>query len=203
MFCALGILTALLERETSKKGQHVSTSLLQAQIFMLDFQAARWLVQQEVAKQAGNDHPTSIPTGVFKTTDGHINIATTGGAIWERFCKALGADAMLKNPDYASSKSRSANRTALNAEIGTYTQHKSSADWIDIFAKAGVPCGPIYAIDQVFADPQGEAPWHRAEREEKDKSTLTIVGQPFKMSRTPSKIAAPPARAWPAHKRDS
>ena len=87
LFCALGILTALLEREKSKKGQHISTSLLQAQIFMLDFQAARWLIANEVPKQAGNDHPTSIPTGVFKTTDGHINIATTGGAIWERFCQ--------------------------------------------------------------------------------------------------------------------
>src|SRR6187401_3595540 len=151
LFCAMGILTALHEREVSGEGQHISTSLLQAQIFMLDFQAARWLVQQEVAKQAGNDHPTSIPTGVFKTTDGHINIATTGGAIWERFCKALGAEAMLKNPDYASSKIRSTNRKALNAEIDTYTRYKSSAEWIDIFAKAGVPCGPIYAIDQVFA----------------------------------------------------
>src|SRR5450631_3306538 len=94
IFCALGIMTALLERETSKKGQHVETSLLQAQIFMLDFQAARWLIAKEVAQQAGNDHPTSIPTGVFKTTDGHINIATTGGEIWGRFCRAMGADAM-------------------------------------------------------------------------------------------------------------
>ena len=104
LFCALGILTALHEREVSGEGQHVTTSLLQAQIFMLDFQASRWLQNQEVAKQAGNDHPTSIPTGVFKTTDGHINIATTGGPIWERFCRALGADAMLQNPDYASSQ---------------------------------------------------------------------------------------------------
>jgi crotonobetainyl-CoA:carnitine CoA-transferase CaiB-like acyl-CoA transferase len=192
LFCALGILTALLERETSKKGQHVQTSLLQAQIFMLDFQAARWLVQQEVAKQAGNDHPTSIPTGVFKTTDGFINIATTGGAIWERFCKALGADAMLKNPDYSSSKLRSANRKALNAEIDTYTQHKSSAEWIDIFAKAGVPCGPIYNIDQVFADSQVKHLGIAQSVKKKDKSTLTLVGQPFLMSRTKSKIAAPP-----------
>src|SRR6201996_5223441 len=106
LFCSIGILTALLEREKSKKGQHISTSLLQAQIFMLDFQASRWLIANEVAKQAGNDHPTSIPTGVFKTADGHINIATTGGAIWQRFCKALGADAMLKNPDYSSAKAR-------------------------------------------------------------------------------------------------
>src|SRR6185437_14207676 len=93
LFCALGIMTALLEREKSKKGQHIETSLLQAQIFMLDFQAARWLIQKEVPKQAGNDHPTSIPTGVFKTTDSHINIAAAGGVIWERFCKALGAEA--------------------------------------------------------------------------------------------------------------
>src|SRR5688572_18746646 len=88
LYCAFGIMVALLEREKSGEGQWVQTSLLQAQIFMLDFQAARWLVNQEVPQQAGNNHPTSIPTGVFKTTDGHINIATTGQAIWERFCKA-------------------------------------------------------------------------------------------------------------------
>ena len=91
LFCAMGILTALLERDVSGEGQWVKTSLLQAQIFMLDFQAARWLMEKDVAKQAGNDHPTSIPTGVFKTSDGYINIATTGGRIWQRFCEALGA----------------------------------------------------------------------------------------------------------------
>jgi formyl-CoA transferase len=192
LFCALGILTALLEREKSKKGQHISTSLLQAQIFMLDFQAARWLINKEVPQQAGNDHPTSIPTGVFKTTDGHINIATTGGAIWERFCKAIGAEAMLKNPAYASSKARSENRKALNEEIGTYTEHKSSAEWIDIMNQAGVPCGPIYNIDQVFADPQVKHLGIAQGVKKRDKSTMQVVGQPFVMSRTRSKIAAPP-----------
>ena len=192
LFCALGIMTALLEREKSKKGQHIETSLLQAQIFMLDFQAARWLIAKEVAKQAGNDHPTSIPTGVFKTTDGHINIATTGGAIWERFCRALGADAMIKNPVYQTAKARSDNRKALNEEIGTYTQNKSSAEWIDIFNKAGVPAGPIYSIDQVFADPQVKHLGIAQSVKKKDKSTLNVVGQPFKMSRTKSTIAAPP-----------
>jgi crotonobetainyl-CoA:carnitine CoA-transferase CaiB-like acyl-CoA transferase len=192
LFCSIGILTALLEREKSKKGQHISTSLLQAQIFMLDFQAARWLVSQEVPKQAGNDHPTSIPTGVFKTTDGYINIATTGGAIWERFCTALGAEAMLKNPDYATGKSRSANRKALNEEIGGYTQHKSSAEWIDIMNKAGVPCGPIYSIDQVFADPQVKHLGIAQTVKKRDKSTMQLVGQPIIMSRTKSKLAAPP-----------
>ncbi|MBM3528627.1 MAG: CoA transferase [Alphaproteobacteria bacterium] len=192
LFCALGIMVALLEREKSKKGQHVATSLLQAQIFMLDFQAARWLIGNDVPKQAGNDHPTSIPTGVFKTTDGHINIATTGGAIWERFCKALGADAMIKKPEYASAKLRSENRRALNAEIGTYTEKKSSAEWIDIMNKAGVPCGPIYSIDQVFADPQVKHLGIAQSVKKRDKSTLTVVGQPIKMSRSKSAIAAVP-----------
>src|SRR6266700_3618245 len=154
LFCAVGILVALLEREKSKKGQHVATSLLQAQIFMLDFQGARWLIGGEVPKQAGNNHPTSIPTGVFRTADGHINIATTGGRIWERFCTALGAPELMQRPEYRAADARSRNRDALNAEIDRYTVKRTSGEWIDAFNEAGVPCGPIYSIDQVYADPQ-------------------------------------------------
>src|SRR5499426_4746424 len=115
LFCAIGILTALLEREVSGQGQWVQTSLLQAQVFMLDFQGARYLVKGEVAGQAGNNHPTSIPTGVFRTADGYINIATTGQAIWERCVKALGAEHLLEQPEYATMALRSKNRDALNA----------------------------------------------------------------------------------------
>jgi formyl-CoA transferase len=192
LFCALGILTALLEREKSKKGQHISTSLLQAQIFMLDFQAARWLINKDVPKQAGNDHPTSIPTGVFKTTDGYINIATTGGAIWQRFCKAINAEAMATHPDYATGKLRSTNRKKLNEEIGTYTAKKSSAEWIEIMNKAGVPCGPIYNIDQMFADPQVTHVGIAQSTPKKDGSPLHLVGQPVTLSRTRSRMAVRP-----------
>jgi crotonobetainyl-CoA:carnitine CoA-transferase CaiB-like acyl-CoA transferase len=194
LFCALGILTALHEREVSGEGQHVATSLLQAQIFMLDFQAARWLQAGEVAQQAGNDHPTSIPTGVFKTVDGYINIATTGGPIWDRFCRALGAEGLAKHPDYASAKSRSANRKRLNEEIGAYTAKKSSAEWIEIFNKAGVPCGPIYAIDQVFADPQVKHLGIAQSTPKRDGAPLHLVGQPVTLSRSGSRMAVrPPA----------
>ena len=127
LFCAMGILIALLERETSGKGQEIETSLLQAQIFMLDFQAARWLVSGEVAKQAGNNHPTSIPTGVFKTADGYINIATAGQKMWERFCQALGAPEWIARPEYASAANRSKNRDALNAEIDCCTPSSAPA----------------------------------------------------------------------------
>jgi crotonobetainyl-CoA:carnitine CoA-transferase CaiB-like acyl-CoA transferase len=193
LFCAMGILTALLEREQSGKGQQIETSLLQAQIFMLDFQAARFLVKGDVARQAGNNHPTSIPTGVFKTKDGHINIATTGQKIWERFCAAIEADAFLRHPDYATAALRSKHRDALNAEIDRYTSHRTSAEWVERLNAAGVPTGPIYSIDQVFADPQVEhLKMAQPVRVKKGAKPLTLVGQPFGLSRTPSRLAAPP-----------
>jgi crotonobetainyl-CoA:carnitine CoA-transferase CaiB-like acyl-CoA transferase len=192
LFCALGIMTALLEREVSGEGQWVSTSLLQAQIFMLDFQAARFLTEGEVAKQAGNNHPTSIPTGVFKTKDGYLNIAVTGTVIWERFCNAMDRPEWITAPDYKNGKLRSQNRDALNADIDNVTATKSSAEWVEIFNKVGVPCGPIYSIDQVFADPQVKYLGMAQESARSDGSRLGLVGQPFKLSRTPSKIAARP-----------
>jgi crotonobetainyl-CoA:carnitine CoA-transferase CaiB-like acyl-CoA transferase len=192
LFCAMGILIALLERQKSGKGQQVETSLLQAEIFMLDFQAARWLVKGEVAKQAGNNHPTSIPTGVFKTTDGYINIATAGQKIWERFCNTLETPELIARPEYANVANRSKNRDALNAEIERHTVKRSSADWVERFNKAGVPCGPIYNIDQMFADPQVKHVGIAQPVKTKDKKGLTLVGQPVSLSRTPSKLVAPP-----------
>lgn len=194
LFCALGILVALLEREQSGKGQEVTTSLLQAQIFMLDFQASRWLNDREVPPQAGNNHPTSIPTGVFKTRDGHINVAAAGGAIWERLCRAIGAEALLDNPHYATAAARSKNRDALNAAIDTYLADRTSAAWVEHLNEAGVPCGPIYAIDKVFADPQVEHLGIVQEIDTRDaRGMLRVVGQPVSLGRTPSRlVAAPP-----------
>ena len=192
LFCAMGILTALLERDVSGEGQWVKSSLLQAQIFMLDFQAARWLMDKDVAKQAGNDHPTSIPTGVFKTSDGYINIATTGGRIWHRFAEAVGAPDLPNRPEYATGPDRSKNRKALNAEINKLTEKKSSETWVTEFNAAGVPCGPIYSIDQMFADAQVEHLGIAQDVPNAEGRHIRLVGQPFTLSRTPSKMAARP-----------
>lgn len=192
LFCAMGILTALLERDVSGEGQWVQTSLLQAQIFMLDFQAARWLLEQDVAGQAGNNHPTSIPTGVFRTSDGFINIATTGGKIWERCAQTIGAPELVTDPDYATAPARSKNRDALNAAIGARTAQRSTAEWVEAFNDAGVPCGPIYAIDQVFDDAQVKHLGIAQDVPTDDERRIKLVGQPFTLSRTPSKMAARP-----------
>ncbi len=192
LLCAHGIMVALLEREESGKGQWVNSSLLLAQIFMLDFQAARWTMSKEVAQQAGNNHPTSIPTGVFETSDGHINLAVAGGAIWERFCKAAGAEQLLENPDYKTAPARSENRDALNAEINAIMRTKDSATWIDMLNEAGVPAGPIYSIDQVFADPQVKHLEAAQSVHHPVIGDIELVAQAVKLSRTPSTFAAAP-----------
>jgi formyl-CoA transferase len=192
LFAALGILVALLDREKSKKGQQVETSLLQAQIFMLDFQGSRYLVKGEVAKQAGNNHPTSIPTGVFKTKDGYINIATAGQKTWQRFCEAIGATALIAKPEYQTAEARSKNRDALGVEIDDYLAGETSAEWVDRLNKAGVPSGPIYSIDQVFADPQVQHLGIVQSVAMKDKSKMRLLGQPVGLSRTPSRLAVRP-----------
>jgi formyl-CoA transferase len=192
LFCALGILTALLERDVSGEGQWVQTSLLQAQIFVLDFQAARWLVDGEVPKQTGNNHPMSIPTGVFASRDGYINIATTGGAIWKRFAEAIGAADLLQHPDYATAPLRSQHRDALNAAVGKHLAKRTTAEWIDILSAAGVPCGPIYAIDEVFEDEQVK---HLGIAQPVPDSDKPLLAQPFTLSRTPSRMATRPPLA--------
>ncbi len=191
LFCAMGILVALLEREKSRKGQYVSTSLLEAQVFMLDFQGARWLIGGEVPKQAGNNHPTSIPTGVFKTADGYINIASAGSRIWARFCSAADAEDLAQKPEYQTAADRSKHRDELNADIERYTVKRTSAEWIELLNKAGVPCGPINSIDQVYADPQ-VVHLGMAQPVRTKGKPLRMARQPVSLSRTPSRLLAPP-----------
>jgi formyl-CoA transferase len=185
IFCAMGILVALLEREESGEGQWVQSSLLAAQIAMLDFQAARWLLAHEVPEQAGNNHPTAIPTGVFATADGHINIAASGGELFGRFCKAINAEHLSADPAYSTGRARLRNRDQLNAAIELITRTKPSAEWIDLLNSAGVPCGPIYRIDEVFADAQVRHISIARPVNHPQRGSQELVGQAVDLSRTP------------------
>jgi len=154
MFLAHGVLVALLERERSGKGQWVHTSLLEAMVRMLDFQTTRWLIGKEIPPQAGNDHPTGIPTGVFKTADGHMNIAASGQHMYRRLCEALDVKPLIEDPRFKTPQDRSKNRLACNAELERATVTKTSAEWVEILNKAGVPCGPILNVKEMFEDEQ-------------------------------------------------
>jgi len=191
LYAALGTMVALLERDVSGEGQWVQTSLLAAMITMLDFQGARWLMKGEVAGQAGNNHPTSIPTGVFATSDGHINIAATGDAIWVRLCNVLGASELADQPEFASGQKRSDNRDAVNDEINKRMGGKTSAEWIALMNEEGIPCGPIYTIDQMYADEQVKHIGMAHPIDHPGLGKFNVSGQAARMSRFEPRTGVP------------
>lgn len=190
LLAANGIMTALFEREKSGEGQWLHTSLIEAQIFLMDFQAARWLVDGEVPQQAGNDHPTNVPMGTFKSRDGYVNIAPMP-AMWAKFCTAMDLESIHEHPDYATFEARVENRAALNAIINERTITKDTKDWVESLNQAGIPCGPIYKMDEVFADEQVKHLGIAQTVHTPKRGELSIVGQPVNLSRTPSTLTAP------------
>ena len=191
LFAALGVMTALLERETSGKGQWVQSSLLQAGISLLDFQAARYLMKGEVPPQVGNDHPTSMPTSAYRTKDGHINVAASGEGMWAKLCKVIAREDLLESPDFKGLQKRAENRKKLNAAIDEALQKKTSAEWIEILNRVGVPCGPIYNVGEVFSDPQVQHLAAATEVEHPKLGRFKVLAQPARLSRTPGKVVAP------------
>jgi formyl-CoA transferase len=190
LLAALGIMTALLERETSGEGQWVQSNLLQAGIQLLDFQAARYSMAGEVAHQVGNDHPTSMPTSAYRTADGYVNMAATGTRMWQRVCESVGRMDLFDHPDYRDADGRSKNRAALNAELNKAFASKTSGEWVEILNRAGVPSGPIYTMDRVFADPQVRHVQASAEVTHRRLGRLNLINQPVKLSRTPASLAS-------------
>ncbi len=190
IYAATGILVALAEREQSGRGQWVHTSLLQAQIAMMDFQAARYLVDGVVPPQAGNDHPHTTPTGVFTTKDGFINIGVAGDGQWRALCKALGRPELAADPDYATQPDRLRNRPKLKRDMETALCERTSAEWLALFEEHGVPAGPIYKVDEVFADPHVQQLGIAVEAEHKRRGKVRVVGEPVVLSRTPASVVS-------------
>jgi formyl-CoA transferase len=184
LLLANGILIALLERHTSGQGQCIETSLLAGQIFMLDLQAARYLVDGQIPAQAGNHHPTTIPTGTFPTLDGHITVAASEQPAFQRLCKTLNIENFASNPDYHTLEKRSINREQLNNELGRIFSTKSTEYWINELNKASIACGPINRIDETFADPQVKHLQLTTHIEHPRRGEIELVGQPITMSRS-------------------
>ena len=193
IFAAQGILVALLERDASGKGQWLHTSLLESMVYMMDFQTSRWLIEGDIPKQAGNYHPTSIPTGVYKAKDGYMNIAVFGSKIWERFCDILGAPEWVTDERYKDKQGRSINRDSINAEINRRLAAQDCAYWVERFNAGGVACGLINDVKGVFDEPQVQHLGIVKEVVSKHHGPQRLVGQPVQLERTPSTItrAAP------------
>jgi formyl-CoA transferase len=193
LFLAQGILVALLEREKSGRGQWVSTSLLQAVVGMLDFQATRWLMDGEAPPQAGNNHPTAIPTGVYQTSDGHINIAASGQRMFRRLCEALQLPGLVDDARFQEGHGRSKNRDALNVLLEERVRQFTTDDIVGILNEAGVPSGPILNVRQVFENEQVRQLNLSIKVRSAALGEIEIQNTPYQLSRTPGGVrsAAP------------
>ena len=188
VFAAQGVLVALLERDASGKGQWLHTSLLESMIYMMDFQNSRWLIDGDIPTQAGNYHPTSIPTGVYKAKDGYMNIAVFGSKIWERFCDILGAPEWVTDERYKDKQGRSINRDSINAEINRRLAAQDCAYWVERFNEGGVACGLINDVKGVFEEPQVQHLGIVKDVVSIHHGPQKMVGQPVQLQRTPSTI---------------
>ncbi|AET92901.1 hypothetical protein BYI23_C007550 [Burkholderia sp. YI23] len=198
LYTAIGILTALLEREESGRGQWLHASLLHTQIAMMDFQAARFLNEGDVPVQAGNDHPTSSPMGLFETSDGHVNLGASGEGNWKRFCDALDMPQWSGDPEFATEKLRVKNRDRLNREIQQRFAERPVAYWVEMLNAAGVPCGPVYTVPQMFDDVQIRHLKVADTMRTPDGIERHYITQPVRLARTPGTLARS-APGWGEH----
>lgn len=193
---ALAIMMALHERSRTGVGRWVHTSLLESQIFMMDFQAARYLMDGEVPGQAGNGHPTLVPTGAYPTRDGYVNIAPSSPRQWRTFCEVLDRRDWITHSDFTTYAARLSNRQAIDAAIAEQTRAQSTAYWVERFEQAGIPCGPIYDVEQVFRDPQVEHLGMATSIMHPQRGETRLVASPIHLEgtdkRTPSPAATEP-----------
>ena len=191
MFLAMGVLTALYERERSGEGQWLHTSLLEAMVQMLDFQATRWLIGNEVPPQAGNNHPTGVPTNTFRASDGYLNIAPAGQRMYQRFCEAIDRMDLYADERFNTPQQRQRNRDELNDIIADCLKDRTVADWVERINAAGVPCGPVYTIDQTFADPQVQHLEIARNVSHPKLGDIEVLGTPVTLTRTPGGVRMP------------
>jgi crotonobetainyl-CoA:carnitine CoA-transferase CaiB-like acyl-CoA transferase len=183
---AIGILVALHDRDRTGEGRWVTTSLLETMISMMDLQAVRWTIDGVVPEQEGNHHPTLVPMGCFRSKDGYVNIAGPSGRLLRRFCEVIGLPELPSEARFDSAGKRSANRTELNALVAAVLETRTTAEWVDALNEAGVPCGPVYSMDEVFDDPQVR---------ELDMVALDVIRNPVTMTGAGATVRTPA----PAH----
>jgi formyl-CoA transferase len=187
-FCAMGILVALHERQHSGRGQYIATSLLEALIGSLSFQGIRYLNTGEVPPPVGNHHPLTAPMGVYRAKDGFMNLAVGNDEMWKRLCQALGVSELAEDPRFAQRQARLKNRRELDAIVIRCLAQRTVAEWVETLNEAGVACGPILMLDQVFADPQVQQAGLIHEQPSQSSGAVKVLGLPISLSRTPPTV---------------
>jgi crotonobetainyl-CoA:carnitine CoA-transferase CaiB-like acyl-CoA transferase len=191
LYLAVGVLVALHDRDRTGVGRWVQTSLLESMIAMMDFQAARWTVDRQIPPQEGNHHPMSVPMGCFASADGYVNIGAAGGRLLDRLCQVIGLPDIPADPRFDTPARRSANRAELNTLIAGRLRTRTTADWVEALNQAGVPCGPVYQMDEVFADPQVEHLAMTQPVQHPELGRLDILRNAVRMTNAPGTVRTP------------
>ena len=192
-FLTQGVLAALYARERTGRGQWVHTSLLEAMVNFMDFQACRWLTDGEVPPQQGNDHPTFFPMGTYRCADGYVNIAGLKGL--DAFLGALGLDDLLDDPRFATDDARKANRVEFNAACEERLTTMTVVECVEQLNALDIPAGPVYSVDQVFADPQVEQLDLYERRDDAAGNSVALLRYPVTLTGTPASIRSGPPRS--------
>jgi formyl-CoA transferase len=192
MFAATGILTALYHRERTGQGQHVDASMLDGQVSWLTYQAGRYLASGNVPQRIGSAHPLIVPYQDFEASDGFINIAAGNDNLWKKFCAVTDLSDIADDPKFATNPKRVENRDEVVAIVSKKINTKTMQEWLDILNDAGVPCGPIYTVDQIFKDPQVLAREMLVEIDHPKCGKIQVTGSPIKLSETPAEITTHP-----------
>lgn len=193
LYATVGVLAALNQREQSGIGQHIDVALLDVQVACLANQAMNYLTTGLSPKRLGNAHPNIVPYQDFPSADGNFILAVGNDGQFRKFCEVAGIAQLADDPRFASNKARVAHRAELIPLLRQATVFKTTAQWIELLEKAGVPCGPINDLQQVFADPQVQARGLRLDLPNALGSTTPQVASPLRLSETPVAYhSAPP-----------
>lgn len=185
IFCALGILTALMERERSGQGQWVQTSLMESLLSFMDLHAARYLVNDIVPKQVGNEHPTGVPTNTYKTSDGYVSLSIMP-RMWPDLCRAIERPDAIDDERFTTREARRAHRQECNGMIADAMAKFTTEEMLARLAESDIPSGPVYTIDQTFADPQMQALDMVQALSSPSMGDFKLLSQAFRLSRTPT-----------------
>ena len=191
MFCAYGILTAYINRLATGKGQHVDASLLESGMAYTLYESATYFATGEVAGPLGSAHRMIAPYQAFATQDGYINIGAANQNNWERMCRAVGRDDLLDDARFASNPERMVNIQSLTPIMEETFRTQTTAHWVEVLEQAGVPCGPIYNIEQVYADPHVQSRDMAVELQHPKAGGIRNIGVAVKLSDTPGSVRTP------------
>jgi crotonobetainyl-CoA:carnitine CoA-transferase CaiB-like acyl-CoA transferase len=191
-YAAMGVCAALVRRERTGQGEEVATSLTDSMVANLAYLASHYFETGEQPLRTGNDHSLVAPYGLFEASDGQVAIAPSNDQVYYKLLDAIGLSELRAHPDFRTNRDRFERRAAINAIVDARIREKPIAHWVEVLNAAGVPCGRVMSLKEVFDDPQIRHQQMKLTIEHPRHGPLDVLGFPIKFSDDPCRIHRPP-----------